>query len=237
MIRFENIQKSFGKLEVLKGIDLEISQAGLIAILGPNGSGKTTLIKSLLGMVLHSGGDILVNGKPIQGEFDYRRELLYLPQIANFPENMKVKELIALLQDLRGTRQTRERELIKLFHLESHLNKKVSTLSGGTLQKVNLTLCLMFEAPLIILDEPSNGLDPVSLYNLKSFLKKEVEKGKFIIMTTHIMSLVEELSQRTIFMLEGDIIFDGTNSQLKENYGGGSLEDSIAQMVGEIQNA
>src|SRR5690554_848337 len=159
MIKIENLHKKFGKNKVLTGVDLEIPGKGIFAILGPNGSGKTTLIKTILGMVVPEKGKIDVNGQPIHTNGLYRKEIDYLPQIANFPGNLGVKELIRMIKDLRGIKANEE-ELIQLFGLTPYLNKKLSNLSGGTKQKVNLVLTFMFDSPIIILDEPTSGLDP-----------------------------------------------------------------------------
>ena len=177
MIHIENLYKSFGKNKVLEGIDLSISEKGIFAILGPNGSGKTTLIKSILGMVIPDNGTISINGNSIKNKWNYRNEIDYLPQIANFPANLTVQELIKMIKDLRNLRGE-DQQLIDLFKLSPFLNKKLSNLSGGTKQKVNLLLTLMFDSPLIILDEPTTGLDPIALLHLKKLILQEKAKGK-----------------------------------------------------------
>ena len=155
MIQIENLHKKFGKNEVLSGVDLMIKGGGIFAVLGPNGSGKTTLIKSILGMVVPNRGTIKVDGKSIRKNWKYRQHIDYLPQIANFPGNLKVKELIRMIQDLRQ-KPSEADKLIAIFGLETFLDKKLGTLSGGTKQKVNIVLTFMFDSPLIILDEPTN---------------------------------------------------------------------------------
>ena len=171
MIEFKSLHKSFGKLTVLDGLDLSIKKGGIFAILGPNGSGKTTLIKCLLGMVIPNKGEITFNNKSVQGKWEYRNNLNYLPQIANFPPNLTVIELINMVKNLRP-KESNEQELIDLFGLNSFLNKKLGTLSGGTKQKVNIVLTFMFDSELIILDEPTTGLDPIALILLKEIIKK-----------------------------------------------------------------
>ena len=214
MVSIENLHKRFGKNIVLRGLDLEIKSGGIFAVLGPNGSGKTTLIKSILGMVIPNKGTIKVLDENIKKNASYRNKIDYLPQIANFPSNLKVKELIRMIKDLRGNTNDDE-ALIKLFKLEPFLNKKLGTLSGGTKQKVNIVLTFMFESPLIILDEPTTGLDPISLIHLKELIQKEKAKGKTILITSHIMSFVEEVSDEIVFLLEGKIYFKGSIDALK----------------------
>ncbi len=231
MISVRNLHKRFGKNLVLKGVDLQIEEGGIFAILGPNGSGKTTLIKSILGMVIPNSGDILIEGKAIKGDWKYRKKIDYLPQIANFPSNLRVSELIKMIKDLRAIKDTNDQELIELFKLEPFLNKKLGNLSGGTKQKVNLVLTFMFDSPLIILDEPTSGLDPISLIRLKDLIDSEKNKGKTILITTHIMSFVEEITNDIVFLLEGKIYFKGSISELKDKTDQPDFEHAIASIL------
>jgi len=230
MIEIKNLHKKFGKLTVLDGLDLEIKTGGIFAILGPNGSGKTTLIKSILGMVIPNKGDILFKGKSVLREWEYRDHLNYLPQIANFPANLTVIELIQMVKDLRP-KEPHEEELIELFDLKPFLKKKLGNLSGGTKQKVNLVLTFMFDSELIILDEPTTGLDPISLIRLKEIINAEKEKGKTILITTHIMSFVEEIADKIVFLLDGKIYFKGSVKELKEKTKQQDLEHAIAKII------
>ncbi len=231
MIKIKELHKKFGKNLVLKGVDLTINEGGIFAILGPNGSGKTTLIKSILGMVIPQSGSIQVNGISIKKGWKYRKDIDYLPQIANFPSNLTVKELIKMIKDLRANNTSEDQRLIKLFKLESFLTKKLGTLSGGTKQKVNIVLAFMFNSPLIILDEPTTGLDPISLIRLKDLINSEKEKGKTILITSHIMSFVEEVSDEIVFLLEGKIYFKGSISELKAKTEQPDFEHAIASIL------
>ena len=232
MIEINKLKKSFGKNEVLKGIDLSFSKPGITAVLGPNGSGKTTMLKCVLGMVIPSGGAITVNGEKIKNKWTYRDQIDYLPQIARFPENLTVQELLSMIKDLRS-RSANDDELINLFDLHPFLDKKLGTLSGGTRQKVNIVQAFMYDSPILILDEPTVGLDPVSLIQLKELIRGEKEKGKIILLTTHIMSFAEEMADNVVFMLEGNIHFNGTTKKLKEKYRETVLEKAIAALLNE----
>ncbi|WP_019670617.1 ABC transporter ATP-binding protein [Eudoraea adriatica] len=236
MIQIENLYKKFGKNQVLSNLDLDIHGNGIFAVLGPNGSGKTTLIKCILGMVVPSSGEIQVQGNTIKRNWKYRREINYLPQIANFPGNLKVKELIRMIKDLRQM-DSKEEDLIRLFALDTFLDKKLSTLSGGTKQKVNIVLTFMFDSPLIILDEPTTGLDPGSLIKLKELLLREKNKGKTILITTHIMQFVEEMSDEIVYLLEGNIFFKGNVEQLKAKTNQTDFEHAIAAIATQTSDA
>ncbi|WP_179351190.1 ABC transporter ATP-binding protein [Winogradskyella vidalii] len=230
MVTIENLHKKFGKNHVLSGVDLTIADGGIFAVLGPNGSGKTTLIKSVLGMVIPDKGTITVLNENIKKSSDYRHKIDYLPQIANFPSNLKVKELIKMIKDLRKP-TSEDQRLIELFKLEPFLDKKLGNLSGGTKQKVNLVLTFMFDSPIVILDEPTSGLDPISLIRLKDLIKAEKAKGKTILITSHIMSFVEEISDEIVFILEGKIYFKGSIQKLKTKTNQPDFEHAIASIL------
>ena len=136
-----------------------------------------------------------------------------------------------MIKDLRANKITGEEQLIKLFKLEAFLKKKLGNLSGGTKQKVNIVLAFMFDSPLIILDEPTSGLDPISLIRLKGLITSEKEKGKTILITSHIMSFVEEVTNNIVFLLEGKIYFKGSISELKEKTGEPDFEHAIATLL------
>ncbi len=231
MIQIKGLHKKFGKQQVLTGLDLEVKDGETYAILGPNGSGKTTLIKSILGMVLPNSGEIHVNNTSIRKSHKYRNQIDYLPQIANFPDNLSVKELIRMIRDLRNTPNGKEERLITLFKLEPFLKKKMNTLSGGTKQKVNILLTFMFDAPIMILDEPTTGLDPISLIRLKELISEEQQAGKTILITSHIMSFVEEVTTNIVFLLEGKIYFQGSIDALKKQTGEPDFEHAIASLL------
>jgi len=231
MIEIKNTHKSFGKNKVLKGVDLIIPQGNSIAILGPNGSGKTTLIKSILGMVLPDEGVITFQNKDIKNSWEYRKQIDYLPQIANFPNNLTVNELIKMTLDIREVTNVNANHYIDLFSLEPFLNKKLGTLSGGTKQKVNLVITFMFDSPFIILDEPTSGLDPLSLLVLKDLIVDQKKKNKTLLISSHIMSFVEAVCDKIIFILEGKIFFNGTIVQLKEETKEKDFEHAIAHLL------
>ena len=230
MIEVKKLHKKFGKLTVLDGLDLSINQGGVFAVLGPNGSGKTTLIKCILGMVIPQAGDILFNEESIIGESDYRNKINYMPQIANFPANLSVIELIEMVKNLRP-KPANESDLITLFGLTPHLEKKLGNLSGGTKQKVNIVLAFMFDSNLIILDEPTTGLDPIALIHLKELIEEAKNQGKTVLITTHIMSLVDEIADEIVFLLDGKIYFKGSVPMLKEQTGENQLEHAIANLL------
>jgi len=230
MIELLDIKKKFGQIEVLKGVSFKSSDSGIVTVLGPNGSGKTTMIKIILGMVLPDTGEVRLKDSTINGRWYYRNEIDYLPQIARFPDNLKVSELIKMIKNLRG-KDTREHELIEIFKLEPFLDKKLGNLSGGSRQKVNIVLAFMFDSPVLILDEPTSGLDPVSMVRLKEYIRREKERGKLIFITTHILNFVEEMSDEIVFLLEGKIYFQGSVKAITKQTNQQNLEYAIASIL------
>ncbi|MCF8325891.1 MAG: ABC transporter ATP-binding protein [Leadbetterella sp.] len=234
MIKFENINKSFGKLEVLQNISLKLEMGQSVAILGPNGSGKTTLIKSLLGMVIPDSGQILFDGKNIKNEFAYRSEIGYMPQIGNYPPNLKIVQLIDMMKDIRKTQKEGiiiDEEIIELFKLREMYQKPLGTLSGGTKQKVSAALAFLFDPKVLILDEPTAGLDPLASELLKSKILEEKRKGKLIIITSHIMADLEELSTHVVYMQDSRLRLFKEMEELKEEFGEDRLSKIIAQIM------
>lgn len=235
MIELKDLHKNFGTLNVLNGVNYRSDESGVLTILGPNGSGKTTLIKIILGMVIPNGGEVLLNGITVSGKWQYRNQIDYLPQIARFPDNLTVMELIGMIKKLRTT-VTREAELIQLFKVEPYLFKKLGNLSGGSRQKVNLILAFMFDSPMIILDEPTSGLDPASVVKLKKLIEEEKKRGKLILVTTHILSFVEEVADNILFLMEGKVYFKGSVQELKDKTKQVDLENAIANIL-EVEDA
>lgn len=229
MIEFKNIHKKFGKQQVLHGIDLKFDQPGIFAILGPNGSGKTTLIKSLMGMVHPTEGEILINGEIKKGN-EYRNNIAYLPQIARFPENLSVNEFLNFIENIRGKGQRKE-ELMTAFGVRDFASKKLRALSGGMRQKVNLVSALMYDTQTIVLDEPTIGLDPVALIALKDWIRNEQAAGKTILLTTHIMDIVQELADEIVFLLDGKVYYRGTQDELLLKTNTPNTEHAIAQLL------
>lgn len=231
MITTEKLNKNYGSIEALKSVDIKISENKLTYIVGPNGSGKTTFIKCILGLVKATSGNLFVNGTKLNGIYEYRANIGYMPQIASFPENLTVKEVLTLLKEIRETKNNFDEELIYQFNLEKEFEKRIKTLSGGTKQKLNAVIAFLFNPKLLILDEPSAGLDPVSSSILKDKIIKERNAGKTILFTSHILSELEELAEEVIFLLEGSICFSGKIDKLISMTGERNLERAIASIM------
>ena len=233
MIKVKNLVKSFGKNAVLKGIHLTIDAGKVTAIVGPNGSGKTTLIKTILGLVKPTGGTIEVDGAPINNDYLYRNKIGYMPQLARYPENLTGNEMLSLIKSIRNSEEFSNKEILSSFKLEMEMDKPFKNLSGGTKQKISALIAFAFNPKIIILDEPTAGLDPVSSSYFKDLVMKQKELKKTIILTSHLMNEVQELSDEILFLLEGEIKFKGTIQSLLEDKKETKLERAIAELMSQ----
>jgi Cu-processing system ATP-binding protein len=231
MIEAKNVCKSFGKLKVLNDVSFKSSAGQCIALIGPNGCGKTTFIKSILGMVVSDSGSIYILGKDIAGGWEYRDVIGYMPQVGRYPENMKIGQVIEMLTDIRQSKTTTDDDLINAFGLKQLYNKRMGTLSGGTMQKVSASIAFLFQPQILILDEPTAGLDPVASEVLKEKVLAEKEKGKLILITSHILSELDELVSHILYMQDGSILLYKTLSDIKEETGETKLSRAIAHFM------
>lgn len=227
MIEIKEIAKKFGKLSVLNDINLHLSKGECIALIGPNGCGKTTLIKSILGMVLPNKGEIFFQQKSIFKDIAYRSKIGYMPQIGRYPENMSIGQIINMVKAIRNSNETLDMDLYEQFEIEKLLHKNMNTLSGGTTQKVSATLAFLFNPDVLILDEPTAGLDPLASEILKEKIITERSKGKLILITSHLLSELDDMVSEIIFMQEGSLVFHKSVDELKKE----TQVDKISQAI------
>lgn len=233
MIRISNLRKSFGELSVLQGVDLVIPVGRITGIVGPNAAGKTTLIKSILGLTRIQRGEIEVAGTKVNGDEKYRRGIGYMPQIARFPSNLTAAELLRMLRDLRPDVERIDEDLIKSFGLGLELSKKLSELSGGTRQKINAVAAFMFNPEVFFLDEPTAGLDPRCSSILKDKILAQRKAGKTFVITSHVMTELEELADEIVFLADGRVRFNGSVRQIKDLTRQANLERAVAELMDE----
>jgi Cu-processing system ATP-binding protein len=236
MIEIKNIYKKFGKLEVLNNINLSFKKGECIALIGPNGCGKTTLIKSILGMVIPTSGAVLFNQKSILKEFAYREQIGYMPQIGRYPDYMTVGQIIEMIKKIRNSNRVLDEDLLRSFELEKIFDKQMRTLSGGTTQRVSATLAFLFNPDVLILDEPTAGLDPLASEILKEKIIKEKGKGKLILITSHLLSELDDLITQIIYMQDGKVHFHQTISDLLQATNEQKISKAIAKILKNKSN-
>ncbi|MEO6671332.1 MAG: ABC transporter ATP-binding protein [Ferruginibacter sp.] len=231
MIIATNVTKKFGKLKALDNVSTTCNKGECIALVGPNGSGKTTLIKSILGMVVPDSGFITFKENNILHHWQYRDEIGYMPQVGKYPDNMTIGQVLEMMKDIRNKKTSLDEDLIKAFALQNLLNKRMRTLSGGTRQKVSAALTFLFNPSVLILDEPTAGLDPVASEILKEKIIAEKQNGKLVMITSHVLSELDDLVTRIIYMQEGKLLFHKTIDQLRMDTGEQKLSKAIASVM------
>ena len=232
MIIATNVTKRFGKIYALDNISVTCNAGQAISLIGPNSSGKTTLIKSLLGMVVPDSGFITFNQKNIKHDWKYRQRVGYMPQIGRYPDNMTIAQVFSMMKDIRkSTELNLDEELISGFELQKIMSKRMNTLSGGTRQKVSAALAFLFNPDVLILDEPTAGLDPVASEILKEKISKEKLKRKLILITSHILSDLDDIVTEVIYLQDGKLRFHRSIDELRIHTGEQKLSKVIANIL------
>lgn len=231
VIEGSGLWKRYGRVPVLRGIDLAVRAGRVTALLGPNGAGKSTLIRVLLGLARADEGTVAVAGTPVGDGPAYRSAIGYMPQHPHFPENLSGREVVRLLRELRGHAVPEDDELFEAFALAPELDKPVRVLSGGTRQKLNAALAFMFRPRILLLDEPTAGLDPVANGLLKARIRQVREAGVSVLLVSHVLSEVEDLADDVLLLLDGKVEFQGSLRRLKEQTGQGRLEQAVATLM------
>jgi Cu-processing system ATP-binding protein len=232
MIIATNVTKKFGKLTALDDINTTCNKGQSISPIGPNGSGKTTFIKCLLGMVVPDSGFITFNKQNISHDWKYREQIGYMPQIGRYPDNMSIAQILVMMKDIRKkTSADLDEELIESFELNKIMDKRMRTLSGGTRQKVSAALAFLFNPEVLILDEPTAGLDPLASEILKDKIRKVKKEGKLILITSHVLSDLDDIISEIIYMQDGQLVFHKTWELLKKDTGEEKLSRAIANVM------
>ncbi|MFT5999733.1 MAG: ABC-2 type transport system ATP-binding protein [Neolewinella sp.] len=237
IIRISNLKKSYGKNAVLKGIDLEVAAGQIIGYIGPNGAGKSTTIRILAGLDKQFDGEVEVLGYNVKDNpLEVKRRIGYIPEAAEIYEVLtptEFYELVGGLQDLPWeTTLKRARRLEDYLQLEYAGDQRIDTFSKGMKQKVLLISGLLHDPELIFLDEPLAGLDANSVIRVKELLQQLTERGKTIFYSSHIMEVVEKISDRIILLNNGTIAANGTFAEINAQAHSGSLENLFSELTG-----
>lgn len=221
-----NLTKKFGEQTALNNINIEINNNEIIGLLGPNGAGKSTLMKSIVGSLKIEDGQILFNGQDIrEDEVATKKNIGFLPENNPLYNEMYVKEYLHFVADIHQISKQRIDEVIELIGITPEKSKRISQLSKGYQQRVGLAQAILHSPDLLILDEPTNGLDPNQIIEIRNVIK-EIGKEKTVIFSTHIMQEVEALCSRVILIHQGNIIQDSSIADFKGKYA--SLEEAFA---------
>ena len=233
MIDIKGVTKAFGPIAVLRSVDASFRRGRVAAVVGPNAAGKTTLIKTILGLVRADEGQVLLDGVRVDDAGEYRGRIGYMPQFAHFPDNLTGAELVAFLTDLRGGvgHAALDEELMDQLAVREHFDKPFRSLSGGTRQKINAAIAFLFRPEILILDEPTAGLDPLSSSLVKDKILAERERGRTVIVTSHVMSELEQVADDVVLLLDGRVRFAGTLDSVKRETRQATLERAVAHLM------
>jgi len=237
MIKLESVEKSFGKLKVLKGLSFAIEQGESVALLGANGAGKTTALRILCGLLKRDSGIIEVDGlDPAVEPLDVRKLIGVVGDREGLYERLTVTEYLSYFAGLHGMAgeqvSARIAEVSQLLNMDKLLERRTSGFSQGERMKVSLARALMHNPKILILDEPTRGLDVPSVRLLRSVLRTYRDNGGAILFSSHVMQEVEVLSDRIIVMADGQIVASGTASELCAQASVDNLEDAFINLSG-----
>ncbi|KKX48563.1 MULTISPECIES: ABC transporter ATP-binding protein [Sphingobacterium] len=237
IIRISNLRKSYGSKEILKGINLDIYPGQVIGYIGPNGAGKSTTVKILTGLINDFEGEVFINDIDIKEDpLTVKSQIGYVPENAELYEVLTPMEYLDFVGKLYGMEDTliqqRAQQLLKAFGLEENLNNRMDTFSKGMRQKVLLISGIIHNPQIIILDEPLSGLDANAVIIVKELISLLAKEGKTIFYCSHMMDVVEKVSDRIMLISEGNIIADGSFEQLKTNQSD-TLEQIFSKLTGK----
>lgn len=237
IIEIKDLKMTYGDKEVLKGINLDIYKGNIIGYIGSNGAGKSTTIKILLGLVKGYSGEISIFGQDIENEDNnYKEKIGYVPEIAKVYESLTAREYLTFTGQIYGLDyeecDEKALKLMEVLGIEEAYNSRLSSFSKGMKQKVVIISALIHNPEILFLDEPLSGLDANSVLLIKEILQKLKEDGKTIFYSSHIMEIVEKLSDRIILLNEGNIVADGNFEEIKNCNFEGSLEEIFNNLTG-----
>ncbi len=231
-ITFEGVGKRYGKLWALRNVECAFHPGEVVMLIGPNASGKTTLIKCLLGLVRPTEGRITVNGEAIGSDPAYRTAIGYMPQISQYPATLTIGQLLEMMADVRGMSNNEpDDRLVEGLGLSAQLNKRLSSLSGGTKQKVSAVLALRSRPSILVMDEPTAGLDPLSSKRVLERAAAVRDAGGTVLITSHLMEEVEALADRVAYLEEGSLRFLLPVQEILERAGTKRLSEALPRML------
>ncbi|MBC8423039.1 ABC transporter ATP-binding protein [bacterium] len=237
MIRMEGVAKSYGPIEALRGVDLEVADGETLGVVGPNGAGKTTLLKVLLGLVHPDNGSVSVDGVSLSGDpVTLRRRIGYVPQHDGFDDRATGRSALTFLTRLRGLSVadvTRHARAAGVDHL---LDRRVDTLSGGQRQRLSVASALLGDPPVLLLDEPTASLDPRATASFRRLVQKMSGQGRTIVLCSHLLDDVERLCDRVLVLLDGRVAAVEVMDPGEKNVAGGLEKRFLAHVGGEDED-
>jgi ABC-2 type transport system ATP-binding protein len=241
IVEVHNLQKKYGQKQVLHGINLKITSGQIIGYIGPNGAGKSTTIKILCGILAEFEGDVAVFGKNIRTQsFEIKQQIGFIPENAVLYESLTPMEFMEFIGEIRNLNPEHTRKkaeaLMNIFEMQPHINQRISTFSKGMRQKVLICSSLLHNPDLIFMDEPLSGLDANSVIMVKEMLIHLSREGKTIFYSSHLMDVVEKISDRIILIDQGKVIADGSFDELNKLSNDENLEKMFTRLTGNTNH-
>lgn len=236
VLRLEHVYKSYGNKEVLKDINFHVNSGEIIGYIGSNGAGKSTTIKIILGLIDDYEGDVFVHGDKIKGQTDYKKRIGYVPEITDMYDNLTAREYISFIGMLYGISSDRAlkkaTEMMKVFGIDNAIDGRIHTFSKGMRQKLSIITAMLHNPDILFMDEPLSGIDANSVLIFKEILKNLKQESKTIFYSSHILEVVEKLSDRILLIDKGNIVLDGTVEEVKKQQMNSSLETIFNDVTG-----
>lgn len=236
-MKFQNVNFGYDEVLILKDLNFEIQAGTIVGLIGANGAGKTTTILNMIRNKTPNSGDITINGINIKDISNSEFKVSYIPDNPLYYGELSIYEHLKFINSLYGNKANID-EIIKSFDLKEHINKKPDELSKGTLQKMMISMALIRDYEFLIADEPFNGLDPSQMRNLKDILCDIKGQGKAVLLSTHLLDVVEEFCDKYIIIDHGEIIATGTLKQICRRYNieeNSSVEEVYLKVVKRSQ--
>lgn len=235
-ISIKNLRKNYGSKQVLQGINLEVFPGQVLGYIGPNGAGKSTTVKILCGLISDYSGEVRVQGIDVKNDpVEAKRRIGYIPELAELYDVLTPSEFLHFMGNLYGLEanvcESRIGKMMTAFGLFPNIHQRMDTFSKGMKQKVLLASGLIHNPDIIILDEPLSGLDANSVIIVKDLISKLAKDGKTIFYCSHMMDVVEKVSDRIILIDNGSVVADGSFEALKQQEGNRSLEQIFARLT------
>lgn len=235
MIEIQNLQKSFGEFRAVDGVSFSVKPGEVLGFLGPNGAGKSTTMRMITGFLTPTGGAVRIAGVDVNVDpISAKKRIGYLPEGAPLYSDMTPRTLLEFIAEAReipaAERASRIEKIAAKVNITGVLDQQIETLSKGYKRRVGLAQAIIHDPEILILDEPTDGLDPNQKHEVRQLIQ-EMSKDKVIILSTHILEEVEAVCTRAIIITQGKVVFDGTPSELKGRSPSGRLDDVFREIT------
>ena len=225
MLEVKNLKKCFGDFQAVKGVSFSVKEGEVLGFLGPNGAGKSTTMRMITGFLPPTSGTAVLNGHDVLLDpIAAKRDLGYLPESAPSYRAMTVRDYLKFIAEVRGKGEAEVNEALRLAKLEDKAGQTIETLSKGYRQRTAFAAAIIHDPKVLIMDEPTDGLDPNQKYTVREMIKEMAKKGKAIIISTHILEEVDAVCSKVVVISDGEVKFDGTPAELKAKDPSGKLD-------------